>query len=158
MRNQKGFSLVELLIVVATIAVLVAIAIPLMRDAILRAHISAAATDAKALHVAFKRFHMDHSQYPNANTDPSFQVDSFEPLVSLGYYDGRVGSRLLNKQADAYDSPDDNGRNQEFWLEISLAYDPTVRFLIADSDDAPLGGGGYFDGIYMFKDGALAPL
>ena len=158
MRNQEGFSLLELLIVTATIAVLVAIAIPLMRDAVLRAHISAAATDAKALHVAFKRYHMDQSQYPNSDADPSFQVDSFEPLVSMGYYDGRVGSRLLNNQADAYDSPDDNGQNQEFWLEISLAYDPTVRFLISDSDDAPLSGGNYYDGIFLFKDGALAPL
>jgi prepilin-type N-terminal cleavage/methylation domain-containing protein len=158
MRNQKGFSLIELLIVLATIAVLAAIAIPLMRDAILRAHISAAATDAKAIYVAFKRYHMDLSEYPNSDADPSFQVDSFEPLVSMGYYDGRLGSRLLNNQADDYDSPDDNGNNQEFWLEFSLAYDPTVRFLVSDSDDSPLSGGTYYDGIYLFKNGALAPL
>jgi len=158
MGNQRGFSLLELLIVVATIAVLVAIAIPLMRDAMLRAHISAMATDAKALHVAFKRYHMDNSEYPNASADPSFQLDSFEPLVSLGYYDGRVAGRLMNGSADGYDSPDDNGHNQEFWLELSLSYDSSVRFLISDSDDAPLGGGRYFDGIYLFRDGQLAPL
>jgi prepilin-type N-terminal cleavage/methylation domain-containing protein len=158
MRNQKGFSLVEVLIVLATIAILAAIAIPLMKDAILRAQISAAATDAKAIYVAFKRFHVDQSQYPNASTDPVFQVDSFEPLVSMGYYDGRLGSRLLNNRADAYDSPDDNGRNQEFWLEFTLAYDPTVRFLVSDSDDAPLSGGAYYDGIYLFKNGVLTPL
>ena len=158
MRNQKGFSLLELLIVVAIIAVLAAIAIPLMRDAVLRAHISAAATDAKALHVAFKRYHMDRSEYPNSDADPSFQLTASSRWSSMGYYDGRVGSRLLNNQADAYDSPDDSGQNQEFWLEISLAYDPTVRFLISDSDDAPLSGGNYYDGIYLFRNGALAPL
>jgi prepilin-type N-terminal cleavage/methylation domain-containing protein len=158
MRNQKGFSLLELLIVAATIAVLVAIAIPLMRDAILRAHISAAATDAKAIYVAFKRYHMDLSEYPNSDAAPAFELDSFEPLVSMGYYDGRLGSRLLNNQLDAYDSPDDNGQNQEFWLEFSLGYDPTVRFLISDSDDAPLSGGNYYDGFYLFKNGELTPL
>lgn len=142
----------------ATIAVLAAIAIPMMHDAILKAHISAAATDARAIYVAFKRFNVDNSMYPNATEDPAFQLDSFEPLVSMGYYDGRLASRLHRDRADAYDSPDDMGVNQEFWLELSLAYDPTVRFLVADSNDAPLGGGRYFDGLYLFRDGALTDL
>ncbi len=142
----------------ATIAVLAAIAIPVMHEAILKAHISAAATDAKAIYVAFKRFHVDNSMYPNASSDPAFQLDTFEPLVSMGYYDGRLSSRLLRHRADAYDSPDDMGRNQEFWLEFSLAYDPTVRFLVADSNDAPLGGGRYHDGMYLFRNGVLQDL
>ena len=80
MSNQRGFSLLELLIVVSIIAILVAISIPLMRDAIVRAHISAAATDAKAIYVAFKRHHMDTSMYPYASQDPSFQ-QFFSPFV-----------------------------------------------------------------------------
>lgn len=158
MGNQKGFSLLELLVVVTIIAILAAISIPLMRDAILRAHISAAATDAKAIYVAFKRHHVDTSQYPFASNDPAFQLDSFEPLVTMGYYDGRLSSRLVNERADAYDSPDDSGVNQEFWLEVTLAYDNTVRFLISDSDNAPLADGQYMDGIFLYRGGALTPL
>ena len=152
---EKGFTLIEVLIVVAIIAILVAIALPMMDDALLRAHIAAAAVDAKALHVAFKRYHLDFSAYP---PDAAFQTDSFEPLVGLGYYDGRVGSRLLNGAADGYAAPDDTGPDQEFWLEFSLQPNSTVRFLVSDSDDSPLGGGGYFDGIYLFRDGVLTPL
>jgi len=158
MGNQKGFSLVELLVVVCIIAILTAIAIPLMRDAVVRAHISAAATDAKAIYVAFKRHHVDTSMYPYASQDPSFELDTFEPLVSMGYYDGRLLPRLRGETADGYDSPDDNGVNQEFWLEVTLGYDNTVRFLISDSDDAPLAGGRYMDGIFLFRNGVLTPL
>ena len=155
---QRGFTLIELLVVVAIIAIVSMIAAATMRDALVRSHIGAAATDAHAIYVAFKRFHIDNHMYPNASSAPAFELDTFDPLVSMGYYDGRLTSRLLNQQADGYDSPDDQGTNREFWLEFTLAYDPTVRFLVADSDDAPLGGGAYFDGIYLFREGVLTPL
>jgi hypothetical protein len=41
---------------------------------------------------------------------------------------------------------------------MTLAYDPSVRFLIADSDNAPLAGGDYMDGIYLYKNGVLHAL
>jgi hypothetical protein len=46
----------------------------------------------------------------------------------------------------------------EYWMEISLAYEPTVRLVIADSDDAPLSGGTMVDGIALYKNGVLKPL
>ncbi|MDH3626856.1 MAG: prepilin-type N-terminal cleavage/methylation domain-containing protein [Acidobacteriota bacterium] len=159
MRRQDGFSLLELLVVVAIIAVLSAIAIPMMRNALTSAHIGAGATDAHVIYTAFKRYHVDHSGYPYASTAPAFELNSFEPLVSGGYYDGRVLSRLVNQEADGYDSPDDDyGPNQEFWLELTLDYDTSVRFLISDSDDAPLGGGAWHDGIFLFRNGVLTEL
>jgi prepilin-type N-terminal cleavage/methylation domain-containing protein len=157
-RIERGFSLVELLITLAIIAILMAIALPLMREAILRAHISAVATDARAIYIAFKRHHMDNSMYPPESDSSAFELATFEPLVGLQYYDGRVLPKLLGSQADAYSSPDDLGPNQEFWLEMTLAYDPTVRFLVADSDDAPLAGGDWFDGIFLYRNGSLTPL
>jgi prepilin-type N-terminal cleavage/methylation domain-containing protein len=155
---QKGITLIELLIVMGIVGILAAIAIPLMKDSLLRAEISAAAADARALHVAFKRYNIDHGQYPFAVNKPAFQLNTYEPLVKLGYYQGRGPARLLGGKADGYDSPDDQGPNAEFWVELSLSRDPSVRFLVCDSDNAPLSGGRYMDGIYLFRNGVLTPL
>jgi prepilin-type N-terminal cleavage/methylation domain-containing protein len=154
-RCEAGYSLVELLITLAVLAVITAIALPMYKEALLRAHISSGINDARAMLLAFKRYQVDHSAYPD---DGAFDLATFEPLVSMGYYDGRVGTRILNDRADGYDAPDDMGTNQEFWLEFTLDYDPSVRFLVASSDDAPLGGGADYDGIFLFKGGVLDPL
>ena len=156
--RSAGFSLLELLIVMAIIFIISSILIPMFQAALLRAHISAIAVDAKALHGAFKQHFIDENRYPNSFDAPAFNLATFEPLVSMGYYDGRVTPKLVGEQADGYESPDDEGVNQEFWLEMTLNYDPSIRFLVADSDNAPLGGGDYFDGIYLFRNGVLTPI
>ena len=83
----------------------------------------------------------------------------FEALLARrGYYVGRVRGLLAGARADAYDSPDDRGPNREFWMEMTLASDPSVRFVIARSDDAPMGGGTWLDGAYVFRTGRLERL
>jgi prepilin-type N-terminal cleavage/methylation domain-containing protein len=156
--KQRGYSLIELLVVCATLGVIMAITIPLLRSAILRAHVGAMAADSKTIHLAFKRYFIDHGEYPNAGSSPAFELNTFEPLIAEKYYDGHVLGKLLGSTADAYDSPDDRGVNQEFWLEMTLQVDPSVRFLVVDSDDAPLSPGVFLDGIYMYRDGVLTPL
>ncbi len=150
---QKGFTIVELLIVLTIIGVLLAIAIPEMQEARSRAVVSAVVADAKTIHTAFKQYMVDHSGYY-----PSLTLTDFEPLKSQGVYNGTVARLLQNGQADGFDSPDDVGTNQEFWLEMTVAFDTDVRILVADSDNAPLGGGVWYDGVYRFHNGVLEPL
>ena len=155
---SRGFSLIELLVVVAIIAVLMGIMVPLMQSAMLRAHVGAMASDCRVVHTAFKQHYLDFNMYPNSSNPPAFALDTFEPLVGQGYYDGRIAGHLEGLAADAYDSPDDEGINQEFWLEMTMDFDPTVRFLVADSNDAPLSGGTDMDGVYLYKNGVLRSL
>lgn len=153
-RRQDGYSILEVLVVFAVIASLVAIVIPMMKDALRRSHIRAGASNARTLFTAYKQYRIDYDYYPDTTN-----LGNFEPLRSTGYYrTGGFAVQLVNQQADGYDSPDDSGNNQEFWLEMTLNYDPTVRFLICDSDDAPLAGGDFFNGIYVFENGTLMQL
>jgi prepilin-type N-terminal cleavage/methylation domain-containing protein len=150
--RQDGFSLIELMIVLVIAAVIMAIAIPMMREALVRGMIGAATAEARTIHNALKTYHVDHSGYPNS---AGFDVTSMEPLVTMGYYDGRLLPRVRGGTLDGYDAPSDG---DEYWLEFTLRHEPSVRFLVCDSDDAPLAGGTYYDGILMYRSGVLKKL
>ena len=149
--REAGFSLIELMIVLVTAAVIMAIAIPMMREALVRAMIGAATAEARTIHNAFKAYHVDVGVYPDAS---GFDTTTMEPLVSLGYYDGRLVPRVQGGVLDGYDAP---AAGHEYWMEFTLANEPTVRFLVSDSDDAPLSGGTFYDGIVMYRNGVLTP-
>jgi hypothetical protein len=114
--------------------------------------------EALALYDSFDRYFEDHRAFPGTHTDPRFELDSLEPLVERGYYRGAILSQLLLRRADAYESPDDRGSNREFWLEMTLKADPSVRIVVARSDDAPLGGGAWLDGAFILRNGNLESL
>lgn len=93
--------------------------------------------------------------FPATYSESRFDLETFDPLCKRGYYKGTITSHLYNARADAYDSPDDLGPNREFWVELSLKSDPSVRVLVARSDDAPLGGGSWRDGVFVYRGGLL---
>ena len=157
MRNEKGFSILEVLVVMTIIGILTSIVIPELFNAKIRAQVSAVSAESKSLLTGFKQYYLDWGAYPNSSLTPAFDLVTFDPVRSAGFYHGRMTNLLLNERADAYDSPDDAGSNQEFWLEMTLQSDPSVRFVVADSNDAPLSGGAILDGVYVYRDGTLVP-
>ena len=156
MAKEKGFTLIELLIAIAIIGILAAVAMLVMRYYRAKAHEAVVVSECHEVYKAFTLFYMDNDKYPNASSAPAFNLATFDPLRSQGYYGGNIASRLLNDQADSFDSPDDQGANQEFWLQLTLAADPNVRFLVVQSDNAPLSGGQWLDGVYVFRNGVLS--
>jgi type II secretion system protein G len=88
-RSNAGFTLVELLIVVAIIGILASIAIPNLLNAVQRGKQKRTMADMKALAVALEAYQVDNSVYPAAACNagnfttpgPLLATDSFTNLT-----------------------------------------------------------------------------
>lgn len=67
--NQKGMTLIELMVVVAVVAILAAIAVPTYQDYVARARISEALMFADATKLAVTEHYVATGQMPNNNAD-----------------------------------------------------------------------------------------
>lgn len=65
---KKAFTLIELLIVVAIIAILAAIAVPNFLEAQVRAKVSRAKTDMRSLSTGLESYYVDNNSYPWCNS------------------------------------------------------------------------------------------
>ena len=63
-RNQKGFTLIELMIVIAIIGILAAIAIPQFSAYRAKSYNSAALSDARNLKTDFEAYYAEWDSYP----------------------------------------------------------------------------------------------
>ena len=71
---QKAFTLIELLIVVAIIAILAAIAVPNFLEAQTRSKVSRVRADLRSTATALEAYAVDNTNYPNVNTNPGWAL------------------------------------------------------------------------------------
>ena len=94
MQNQNGFTLIELMIVVAIIAILAAIAIGQYQDYVIRSQVSEAATLAESLKTAIAEYHNFHGRFANGG---NVSYGMVLPASIVGSYVGSVsinGARI----------------------------------------------------------------
>lgn len=82
--RRKAFTLIELLIVVAIIAVLAAIAVPNFMEAQVRAKTSAALSDMRTIKTALEAYQVDYAEYPPNRTDND-QVMHMDGMMRLAF-------------------------------------------------------------------------
>ena len=64
-RNQKGFTLIELMIVIAIIGILAAIAIPQFASYRAKSYNTASISDARNLRTDLEAYYAEWNEYPN---------------------------------------------------------------------------------------------
>lgn len=113
--HRRAFTLIELLIVVAIIAVLAAIAVPNFLEAQTRANVSRVKADLRTIATGVEAYRVDHGLYPEGTDNPlNFPQEISDVLGDLapGYY--------------AFRTRDPNGaiagQNGFFTLTTPIAY------------------------------------
>ena len=109
---QQGFTLIELMIVVAIIGILAAIAIPAYQDYTIRAQVSEGMNLSAAAKAAVTEFFQDRGSFPTGNTDAGLSaattiqgnyvsqvtVGNANGLITMTYSDGTTG---VNQEANS---------------------------------------------------------
>ena len=80
--SEHAFTLIELLIVVAIIAILALIAVPNFLEAQTRAKVSHVHSDMRSIAIALEAYRVDHNAYPPATTsDPQLWASPGFPVI-----------------------------------------------------------------------------
>lgn len=95
-RRRNGFSLIELLIVVAVIGILATIAIPNLLTAIQRSRQSRTTADIRMISEGIEAYQNDYSAYPVIDNGTVEQLsDDLEPYIRKFNYDDGWGQPIF---------------------------------------------------------------
>ena len=141
-RRERGFSLIELLVVVVIVGLLSSIAVPMLVSALRRSHRAAVGTSMRDLYVAMTRYYADNGDFPVLDTD------TFEPLIGEGYWN-HSEPFLQKLQNDAVFQYIPLG-NAGWWLVVKPKGDPESFIYAGRVDTTAFGGTIVWDGIYWY--------
>ena len=128
--NKKGFTIVELVIVIAVIAILSAVLIPTFSGVVGNAEVQAAYSDAKAA----------YTEYFAANAEKGTVEDDFiyayntEKDMYVVIKDGQVVKTIYENETDALDALNDAFTAAEIEAAKGENFDGTTQQVVAGKD------------------------
>lgn len=99
LKNKRGFSLVELMVVVAIIGILASIAIPSINKYMAKARQSEAKTNLSSLYTSEKAFYAEYNTY-----DSRFAAVGYTPEGQLRYNIGFSGAGVIAGVGNGYNT------------------------------------------------------
>lgn len=134
-QNRKdGFTIVELVIVIAVIAIMAAVLIPTFASLIIRANLSADQVAVKNMNTALSSYAVDHNEFTGrtdiykALQDAGFATDGLKPVSAdckFIYISELNKMVLVNKDGDVL-YPQDKDIQNYGEINIDLCYDMTT--------------------------------
>lgn len=102
MRSQKGFTLVELVIVIAIIGILTSVALPAYQDYVVRGKIPDATSNLAAKRIAMEQYFQDNHNYYLADAAIPFGLPCASDTTTSQYFNFACTPSPLPANAQAY--------------------------------------------------------
>lgn len=102
-KPSRGFTLVEMVIVLSVVAILAAILVPVVGSSIQQARVARAAADVQAIGKALVQFHQDIGRWPSHNNSLGGTLTAFSLLRGPGELPAAAPATVSWNQAPAED-------------------------------------------------------